>query len=45
MPQHEKVLLANVHRPNSEKISTYLRYGGYTALRKALKMSPEAIIA
>ena len=45
MAQHEPVLLANVNRPDSEKIATYLRYGGYDALRKALKMPPETIIA
>lgn len=45
MEHWEPVLLANVHRPNSEKIDTYLRYGGYEGLRKALQMSPEAIIA
>ncbi len=45
MGHWEPVLLANVHRPNSEKIDTYLRYGGYEGLRKALQMSPEAIIA
>ena len=45
MAQHQPVLLANVNRPDSEKIATYLRYGGYDALRKALKMPPETIIA
>jgi NADH-quinone oxidoreductase subunit F len=45
MTNWEPVLLANVHRPNSEKIETYLRYGGYEALRKALKMTPEAVTA
>lgn len=45
MAHWEPVLLANVHRPNSEKIDTYLRYGGYEALKKALQMSPESIIA
>jgi NADH-quinone oxidoreductase subunit F len=45
MTNLEPVLLANVHRPNSEKIETYLRYGGYEALRKALKMTPEAVTA
>jgi len=37
--------LANVNRPNSEKIGTYLSHGGYEALRKALRMPPEDIIA
>ncbi|MFY9398003.1 MAG: NADH-quinone oxidoreductase subunit NuoF [Desulfomonilia bacterium] len=45
MAEHQPVLLANVHRPNSEKITTYLQYGGYEALRKALKMAPEELIA
>jgi NADH-quinone oxidoreductase subunit F len=45
MAQWQPVLLANVHRPNSEKIDTYLQYGGYEALKKALKMSPDDIIA
>jgi NADH-quinone oxidoreductase subunit F len=41
----EPVLLANVNRPNSEKLSTYLDHGGYLALAKALKLSPAEIIA
>lgn len=45
MVKWQPVLLANVHRPNSEKIATYLDHGGYEALRKALKMSPEEIIS
>lgn len=45
MTAWKPVLLANVNRPNSERISTYLAYGGYEALRKALKLAPEAIIA
>jgi NADH-quinone oxidoreductase subunit F len=44
MANWEPVLLANVNRPNSEKIDTYLRYGGYEALRKALKMTPDQVI-
>jgi len=39
------VLLTRVNHPNSEKITSYLEYGGYTALRKALSMSPSEIIA
>ncbi len=39
------VLLSRVNRPNSEKITTYLDSGGYTALRKALAMSPADVIA
>lgn len=45
MTTWEPVLLANVNRPNSEKITTYLDHGGYQALRKALGMSPERVIA
>ena len=45
MAKWQPVLLANVHRPNSEKIATYLDHGGYEALRKALKMSQEEIIS
>lgn len=45
MPEWKPVLLANVNRPNSERISTYLAHGGYEALRKALSMTPEAVIA
>ncbi len=45
MPEWEPVLLANVQRPNSERIGVYLAHGGYQALRKALAMAPEAIIA
>lgn len=45
MAHWEPVLLANVDRPNSEKIDTYLKHGGYKALRKALSMTPESVIA
>lgn len=45
MTEWQPVLLANVNRPNSEKISTYLAHGGYEALRKALTMTPEAVTA
>ena len=45
MTAWKPVLLANVNRPNSERITTYLDHGGYEALRKALKMTPDAIIA
>ena len=40
----EPVLTRNIHRPHSEKITTYLAHGGYTAVRKALEHSPEQII-
>ncbi len=45
MAHWEPVLLANVDRPNSEKIDTYVRHGGYSALRKAFKMTPDEVIA
>jgi NADH-quinone oxidoreductase subunit F len=39
-----KVLTANIHKPNSASIETYLEGGGYKAARKALSMKPEEII-
>ncbi len=45
MATWEPILLANVYRPNSEKITTYMAHGGYEALRKALKVSPDQVIA
>jgi NADH-quinone oxidoreductase subunit F len=41
----EKLLLRNVSKENSHSIDTYLKGGGYSALRKALKeMSPQEVI-
>jgi NADH-quinone oxidoreductase subunit F len=40
----ERVLLRNVDRPNSSSIETYLMSGGYGVLKKALSMTPAAII-
>lgn len=40
----EPVLTRNIHRPDSEKIGTYLAYGGYQAVRKALTLAPYEII-
>lgn len=40
----EPVLTRNIHRPESEKIITYLANGGYEAVRLALTQSPEQII-
>jgi NADH-quinone oxidoreductase subunit F len=40
----EPVLTRNIHRPDSEKIITYLANGGYEAVRLALTQSPEQII-
>jgi NADH-quinone oxidoreductase subunit F len=45
MSAWQPILLANVNRPNAEKITTYLNNGGYQALRKAMTMAPEAITA
>src|SRR5712691_3279402 len=38
-----KILTANIDKPNSESIDTYLAAGGYKAAEKALKMKPEEI--
>ncbi|HVT02150.1 MAG TPA: NADH-quinone oxidoreductase subunit NuoF [Thermoanaerobaculia bacterium] len=38
-----KVLLANVDKPNSTSIDTYIAGGGYSALKKALQMKPDEI--
>lgn len=40
----ERILTRNVGVPNSERMSVYLERGGYTALRKALQMSPDELI-
>jgi NADH-quinone oxidoreductase subunit F len=40
----EPVLTRNIHRPDSEKINTYLANGGYQAVRMALKKTPDALI-
>ncbi|MGB9640278.1 MAG: NADH-quinone oxidoreductase subunit NuoF [Anaerolineales bacterium] len=40
----EPVLTRNIHRPDSEKIITYLANGGYEAVRVALTKSPQDII-
>ena len=40
----QPVLTRNIHRPGSERISTYLDHGGYQAVRKALAMKPIEII-
>ncbi|OQA41764.1 MAG: NADH-quinone oxidoreductase subunit 1 [Chloroflexi bacterium ADurb.Bin325] len=45
MTPWQPVLLSNVNRPNSERITTYMAHGGYEALRKALNMAPAAVIA
>jgi len=45
MSSFEPVLTRNVGLPNSERIAVYLERGGYTALRKALHMPPDELIA
>jgi NADH-quinone oxidoreductase subunit F len=39
-----KILLANVDKPSSTAIDTYLQSGGYDAARKALAMQPGDIV-
>src|SRR5450755_2072296 len=38
-----KILLANIDKPDSRSIATYLGGGGYEALKKALLMQPEEV--
>lgn len=40
----EPVILKNINTPDSFKIDSYLKTGGYTALKKALEMSADSII-
>ncbi len=40
----EKILLRNIDRPDSQEIQVYESSGGYSALRKALKIDPQDII-
>ena len=40
MPTFEPVLLARINKPDSHKLETYQRDGGYEALKKALDMAP-----
>jgi len=40
----EKILLKYTDTPDQHKIDTYIRNGGYRALRKALKMAPSEIV-
>jgi NADH-quinone oxidoreductase subunit F len=41
----EPVLTRNIHRPDSEKITTYLSHGGYQSVRKALlEYKPDELI-
>jgi len=41
----EPILTRNVGVPNSERIAVYLTRGGYSALRRALQMSTDELIA
>ncbi len=45
MDGFKPILTRNVGIPNSERIAVYLERGGYTALRKALRMPPDELIA
>jgi len=45
MGSFEPILTRNVGVPNSERIAVYLERGGYSALRKALKMPREELVA
>ena len=44
MTAFEPVLTRNIHRIDSEKISTYLANGGYQAVRKAFTYPPDDVI-
>ncbi len=40
----EPVLTRNIHRPDSEKIATYLAHGGYAAVKLALTKTADELI-
>ena len=41
----EQVLLKNINLPDSHKIDTYMKAGGYEGIKKALKeFDPEELI-
>ncbi len=40
----DPVLTRNIHRPGSEKITTYLAHGGYQAVQLALSKTPNELI-
>jgi NADH-quinone oxidoreductase subunit F len=45
MAVFEPILLQNVGKPDSQRIETYMRNGGYQALRKAVKeMTPAQVV-
>jgi NADH-quinone oxidoreductase subunit F len=39
-----QLLLNDIDKPNIQSLEGYRRYGGYSALEKALRMKPEAIV-
>jgi NADH-quinone oxidoreductase subunit F len=39
-----RVLLANIDKPTSTAIDTYIEGGGYEAMKKSLRMKPEEIV-
>jgi NADH-quinone oxidoreductase subunit F len=41
----EKILTRDVGKPNGHTLDTYAASGGYEALRKALKLTPDEVIA
>jgi len=41
--RQKKIVLANCGKIDPEKIEAYLEVGGYESIKKALKMSPEAL--
>jgi len=41
----ERIILRNIDKENSETIDVYMKGGGYSALKRALKqMSPEDVV-
>ena len=44
MPENVKILTGFWHEPQSWSLDVYKKYKGYTALPKALKMQPQAIV-
>lgn len=45
MPDFEKILFKNIDYPGQDRIETYIKNGGYTALEKAVTgMTPEEVV-
>ena len=44
MPERVRILSGFWHEPQSWSLDVYKKHGGYTALPKALKMQPQAIV-